>query len=304
VDLVQRAGRDVGDINHSVKFVEMYRKSCSQEIEERLKGYFGCRLPQTGQKPKVKVCADSATWKHRTRQVVGLIAVTPDTSNLIKAFYINSCWSPSGYGRAKAKEVVQSTDRYMTGEQYGGMSVDGAYIATHVGEYVAEHYGVTAHDDLDPMHACGTPEAHMRASPRFAFLTKDTESIAGVYKLINFGKEFYNFFQASEQLRQEGYKVCMKLPRFFSETRLPNYAAEVYDRFLENYPVLVRRLAGIQEENWRGSAEDKKKADKAAGLQNRIYNLMFVVTLAGVVDIYRVYRKIVNVVQVQRNTVL
>ena len=138
----------------------------------------------------------------------------------------------------------------------------------------------------------------MRDKKEFQFLVKDTKTIADVYKMLNIGKEFYNFFQVCAQLKKEGFEINMKVPRFFSETRLPNYAAMVYEGFWQSLPAIIKRLEEIQAENWQGSAEQRKKADKAAGLQNSIYNLSFVLRLAGMVDIYKVFRWTVNGVQV------
>ena len=106
----------------------------------------------------------------------------------------------------------------------------------------------------------------MRDKKEFQFLVKDTKTIADVYKMLNIGKEFYNFFQVCAQLKKEGFEINMKVPRFFSETRLPNYADMVYEGFWQSLPAIIKRLEEIQAENWQGSAEQRKKADKAAGL--------------------------------------
>jgi len=68
----------------------------------------------------------------------------------------------------------------------------------------------------------------------------------------------------------------------------------VYEGFWQSLPAIIKRLEEIQAENWQGSAEQRKKADKAAGLQNSNYNMSFVLRLAGMVDIYKVFRWIVN----------
>jgi hypothetical protein len=47
-----------------------------------------------------------------------------------------------------------------------------------------------------------------------------------------------------------------------------------------------------------GSSTDKKKADQAAGCQEDIYNLKFCLTLSSLADIYSVFSKMVNILQV------
>ena len=301
VDILDRSGSDVGDLNHSFNFVRKWSQSCSRVIERRVQTFFSSRLPQTGQKPKAKVNTDSATWQHRTRDVVGLTTVVPDSPKLIQSLYIKSRWSLGSSGAEKAKVIVEALEPFITGEQYQGLSADGGLLSTHAGDYVAGQLGVEVKDDLDPMHAAGRVDARLRALPKFKSLTEDTDTISAVYRLTNLGKEFLLLFQANRELREEvpGYQEKLKLPRFFSETRLPNYASQVYEGFLLNYPVIVRRLAGIQEENWQGSSFQKNKALKAADLQNLVYNLRFFLSLAGRVDVYKQFRRLVNVVQVQ-----
>ena len=142
--------------------------------------------------------------------------VTPDSAELIKAYFITSTWSPGGSGREKAKEIVAGVDKFITAEQYQGLSADGHTIAIHVGDYIAEHYQALGHDDYDPLHSCGRVDARMRDKKEFQFLVKDTKTVAEVYKLLNIGKEFYNFFQVCAQLKKEGFEINMKVPRFFS----------------------------------------------------------------------------------------
>ena len=53
-----------------------------------------------------------------------------------------------------------------------------------------------------------------------------------------------------------------------------------------------------QEELRNGSTADRKKADQAAGLQGDIYNLKFGLTLSALADIYSIFSKMVNILQV------
>ena len=105
--------------------MQKWSRSCSEEIEEKVRGSFGQRMPQIGRKPRCKILTDSATWQHRTREVTGLVKVTPDSAELIKAYFITSTWSPGGSGREKAKEIVAGVDKFITAEQYQGLSADG-----------------------------------------------------------------------------------------------------------------------------------------------------------------------------------
>ena len=87
VDLLSKAGCDVRDINNSFNFVDKWGSVCEVKTNDRLKRFFSTRREQTGQKHYCKVLADSATWQHRTRQVIGVVTVVPDAYDLIHAFF-------------------------------------------------------------------------------------------------------------------------------------------------------------------------------------------------------------------------
>ena len=71
--------------------------------------------------------------------------------------------------------------------------------------------------------------------------------------------------------------------------------------FIENYPAVVKSLVELQEAALldTATANDEKKADRAAGLQAAVYSLEFVLTLSAVCDLYSHYAKSVNVQQIQ-----
>ena len=57
------------------------------------------------------------------------------------------------------------------------MAVDGQYINTHVRSYVANHFNVEAHDDLDPLHAARGCDARLRNESRFKHLNEVNDII-------------------------------------------------------------------------------------------------------------------------------
>lgn len=83
-------------------------------------------------------------------------------------------------------------------------------------------------------------------------------------------------------------------------SRFANYVYLVLEGFVENYPALIKSIVEVQEEGSLEGATDnqKKKADKCAGLQIQIYSLLFGLTLCGLCDIYSHYSKSVNVLQI------
>ena len=66
-----------------------------------------------------------------------------------------------------------------------------------------------------------------------------------------------------------GLDIEAKLPRFFSDTRFANYSSLVYSGVVENFPAMIRAITEVQKEGSApgASANEKKKADKCAGIQ-------------------------------------
>ena len=102
-----------------------------------------------------------------------------------------------------------------------------------------------------------------------------------------------------KQLSQEGMEVKFTVPRFFSETRFPNFSAIVLKGFVENYPAIIRAIVEVQERGMAPGAteNEKKKKDKSAGLQCQIYSLKFALSVVVLADCYSLFSKTVNILQ-------
>ena len=302
VNILAKAGVDVGDINHSSEFLASWSLECSEVVRKRVLQYFNTELAQTGQRPPAKVIADKATWKHETRMVSGLVTVVPDSPNLLQAFFTGSKACPGGTGDEMTESLVQVLDPYVTGNQYLGLAADGATLHCNVGTKLSEHFGKEGHDCYDPLHKAGLVDCHMRGQPgpEFQFLKTITDTISDIYTVFNMGKEFAHFFNVAKQLAEEGVDINFKIPRFFSETRFANYSHLVYSGFVENFPAVMKTLVEVQEAGMgkAPSSHAWKKADKCAGLQILVYSLTFLLCLCAICDIYSHYSRSVNVLQI------
>ena len=99
------------------------------------------------------------------------------------------------------------------------------------------------------------------------------------------GQEFAHFFKVAKGLAAtSGTDLQFKMPRFFSETRFPNYASVVLHGFKENYPALIKSLVELEEAGLlnTATANDVNKADQAARLLILIYSLEFVFLFSAV----------------------
>ena len=93
--------------------------------------------------------------------------------------------------------------------------------------------------------------------------------ISSLNSFFNMGMEFHRFLDIVKELAEEGIDIKAKLPRFFSDTRFPNYSSLVYNGVLENFPAMIKALCKVQEEGLaRGASyNQRKKAEKCAGIQ-------------------------------------
>lgn len=307
VDILQKSGVDVGEINHSAEFVKKFSPVCASVVNSKIKEHLETRLPQTGQRPPVKIVCDKATWQHKTKQLTGVVTVVPDSEVPIQAFYLGAPNCPGGKGPELVKTTTDLTDLYIKSEQYLGSSTDGAYHTTHFGDHLDDHYDKKGHHDVDPLHKAGTQDTHMRMTNKnsplfpgvdFAFLNSLTDVISRAFKLVNFGKEFFHFFDTIEELKKHLDDLQYRPPRFFSATRFANHVVKVYESFRETFPAMIRVLEEIQHDLRNATAtEEKKKCANAASISNEIFNLKFGLTLSGVCDIYKVFSVGVNILQ-------
>ena len=195
IDIIQKAGGDVGDINHSTKFPGKFIQALAKTVEKNVKNHFQTKMKQTGKKPPAKILADKATWKHHTRNIVGIVSVFPDSPKLIQAVYAGAPVCPKGDGESLRDNTASVTDKFISGEQYMGGSVDGATLHCNFGPLMDEHYGRQGIWDWDPLHCAGLVDTHMRKDPTFQWLNDMTADISRCNKFFNIGKEFHHFFE-------------------------------------------------------------------------------------------------------------
>ena len=62
----------IGDIQHSKMFVKSLRPNLAAELKILCSTFLTSHLPQTGFRPALVVTGDCGTYKHHTRQFVGM----------------------------------------------------------------------------------------------------------------------------------------------------------------------------------------------------------------------------------------
>ena len=298
VFLLHRCGVDVGDINHSYKFPQKFLESVAKVVKDNVKDYLRKPLPQTGFAPPVIVLADKATYKHRTRQFVGLTSVIPDADDLLQYMFLGLPVVKSHTGEGVGQSIISVLKEFeISAEQFQGGSFDGQYFHLSVPEVLNTHFGTegkdaSVHYEYDPMHKAGLVDTHIREDDNFKFLNKVTEVVAAVFKNFNWGKNYEALADACESLGQ-----VLANPAKYSATRFANSVRKVYINFRKNYCAIVQCLEMTKTEKRDGDSKDRQKAVDAEKFMDPICNAKFVLRLSGITDIYEKYGELVDVVQ-------
>ncbi len=264
--LLHKCGVDVGDINHSYKFPQKFLESVAQVVKDNVKDYVKKPLRQTGFAPPVKVLADKATYKHRTRQFVGLTSVIPDADDLLQYMFL---WLPVvkvHTGKGVGQSIISVLNEFgISAGQFQGGSFDGQYFHLSVPEVLNTYFGkegkdasASVHYDYDPMHKAGLVDTHIREDVNFKFLNEVTDLVAAVFKNFNWGKNYEALADACESLGQE-----LANPAKYSTTRFANSVRKVYMNFRKDYRAIVQCLEMTKTEMRDGDSKERQKAADA-----------------------------------------
>ena len=151
-------GAYCGNINHSEKFPPAVLPHIAEAIKKRKVKFLTTPLVQTGFKVPIKIIADKDTRKHRTRQVVLITLIVPDSPNLIQAVYLGHPVVDDHSGPGVAQNLIGVVEKSgIIAEQIEGQSYDGQYFHLSVHTQVQNHFGLhpsDTQDDWDAMHKC------------------------------------------------------------------------------------------------------------------------------------------------------
>eukprot|EP00112_Aurelia_sp_Birch-Aquarium-sp1_P001083 Seg11109.2 transcript_id=Seg11109.2/GoldUCD/mRNA.D3Y31 product="hypothetical protein" protein_id=Seg11109.2/GoldUCD/D3Y31 len=176
--LLHKCEVDIGDINHSHEFAHNYLESVAEVVKGNIQQFLKRILLQTGFLPPVKVLADKATFKHRTRQFVGMTSVIPDADDLIQYIYLGSPVVKKHNGQGVGQSIISVLKEFeITAEQFQGGSFYGQYFHLCVPKVLNTYFGKneedeSVHYDYDPMHKAGLVDTHIRKSESFRNLDR------------------------------------------------------------------------------------------------------------------------------------
>lgn len=297
VVVLKEQGCDVGNLNHSRKFVAEFRDSVHATLMTKVRKLVNEPLPATGKPTPISVIADKLTPNRRTLQIVGFHGYVGDKVQSLVA----GVPALSGGDGISVTRCLQKglSNLEIPAQELSSRIVGGAFD----GEYF--HLGVDSHlhnmmlvseearewytYQWDIAHIIELAEKDSMQDSSCEPIRKVVSTISETSKSFSHGKSFRLLVEEAsleideedeEDFYQEIEKVKVRVPGHFSETRFATYSAVVIEKWLNNYPLYYRIM----------NREQKDDLD-------RIDNAPFVFTCGGLYDAYTVVGSMSNAAQ-------
>ena len=132
--LAAKGGAVTGDLNHSKRFVDNFRTSCSSILQRKLKQYLSTPLLCTGRRPPVALSCDKMTDKRRCGQMTAIATIFPNSKvspdEMIQRFFVGNPVVRKHNGLAKlvADELLKIIDKEIITTQLVSGGTDGQYF--------------------------------------------------------------------------------------------------------------------------------------------------------------------------------
>lgn len=154
-------------MDDSRKFPAVFRPQVYAVVKTRLKSFLTNKLPQTGHRPPLALSADKATYKHRSRQFLGGVTISPGAKNLLEVISCGQLTVKDGSdGLALSKNTRSGLDEFgIAGCQIESAVFDGVYFHCSVQKHLNALYGLKDGDILysyDTLHKSGLVNTHVQ----------------------------------------------------------------------------------------------------------------------------------------------
>ena len=302
--VLKKAGGEVGELNHSRKFPASFRPFVANVVHKRVTDYLKTPLKQTGHLPPVCISADKGTYKHRSRQFLGVVTVVPGGDEWLVPL---SCGQPvvteGSTGSQLAKNMKKGFDNFeLEACQIESAVFDGVYFHCSVEDHLGALYNFETgqvHYVYDALHKAGLVDKHIAKEDGLKWLGDYTSTCTQIFNTFNWGANYEKFRDESATWKLNQTNLVN-----FSETRFANSKRKVFKNIHYQFGPIITCLddqikAG--EDNRKNleaaNTDIRKKADKAKELVGKILNLEFLLLLAGLADIYEKYGHIIQVTQ-------
>ena len=301
---MKKAGGIIGDINHSRKFPERFRKSVCRVINGRIKNFMKTPLKQTGHLPPVAVSADKGTYKGTPRQFCGIVTVNPGGENFLEVLTAGQpVVSEGSTGHQLAVNMKSAFDSIgVSGKQIKSGVFDGVYDHIHIEKHLGEIYPDMSKVEFlfthDPLHRTGLEDKHMcDEKGEHKWIVAFNKICQQLYGTFSWGASHVKLRNAARDLNIQPRNLSN-----FSPTRFANSKRRVYQIILGQVPAIMACLDYYIIEGEKNKSGDdasnkdiREKADTARELKGKIMNAEFLLLLSGLSDIYEQFGAVVQV---------
>ena len=301
--IMKKSGGIVGELNHSVKFPAKFRGSVCKVVNSRVRKFVTTPLKQTAHLPPVALSADKGTFKGTPRQFCAIVTVNPGGENFLEVMTAGQpVVSEGSSGRQLAINMKSAFDYIgVEASQIKSGVYDGVYQHVNITKHLLDLYPDLKEDDFlftwDPLHLSGLADKHTCKAMEHKWINKFNKTCQQIYGVFKWGASHVN-------LRNAALKLGIR-PRNlvnFSETRFANSKRRVYQVIFEMFPAIIDCLnyyikkgednrSGVEAAN----KDVREKCDMAKELRGKIMNVDFLITLAGLCDLYEQFGRVVQV---------
>lgn len=301
---------DVGNLNHSRKFVADLEKDVYTVLLARTKEVLNMNLFASGRPTPLSVIADKVTPNRRTLEVVGVYGYIGGKFQSIVAG-VPEVISEDGIGVTRTLKKgltnLDITDKEIESRCVGG-AFDGEYFNLKVPQHLL--HSALVDDDIeewfsfqwDLAHILELAEHDARKNHKTKNIQKAIDIIGGVSKIFSYGKSYRQAVEMcqfperfvsddeSESGEEENlgrtenemavFKKKFKAPRHFSNTRFATYSSKVLKTFIDNYEIYYKHM-------------NRRQIDEL----DNINNAPFLFTIGALDSIYEVIGAASNAVQ-------
>ncbi|CAL4126784.1 unnamed protein product [Meganyctiphanes norvegica] len=164
--MLKQAKSIVRELNHSRKFPPAFLPHVTKEVQARMRIFLSTQLKQTGHRPPLALSADKATYKHRSRQFLGGVTISPASSNLLEIVSFGQPIVKHGSdGKALATNMKEGFDDLgIEGCQIESTLFDGVYFHISIKTHFDEIYELNEGEFMysyDTLHQSGIVDTHL-----------------------------------------------------------------------------------------------------------------------------------------------
>ena len=295
--ILKQAKATVSQLNHSRKFPSAFLPHVAKEVDSRIKKFLTSKLQQTGHRPPLALSADKATYKHRSRQFLGGVTISPGGENFLETLSFGQPIVKGSTATALVKNSKQSFDLLgVNGSQIESTVFDGVYFHIGVQKHFDAAFGLKEGNILysyDTLHKSGLVNTHLCKKEEFAWVVSHTDVCQQLFKLFNWGANYEKLVAATKL-----WKLHLISLVGFSETRFANSRRKVYTNIHHEFSAIMTCLeTDIINAIENPDSRAREKGDKAKELKGKILNVHFLLNLSGLADVYEQFGAIVNIAQ-------